>query len=119
MSLASGSFPMLVDGGFDWVDVRDVAEAAVAAAERAPAGSRYIVGGRWASMAELAQLVPASVTGARPPGAHVPLRDCAMAWAPVSTAFSPADGQDAACSPPTPSASCRANTEREPRAGSA
>jgi len=47
---------MLVDGGFDWVDVRDVAETAVAAAERAPPGGRYIVGGRWASMAELAEL---------------------------------------------------------------
>jgi dihydroflavonol-4-reductase len=77
---------MLVDGGFDWVDVRDVAEAAVAAAERAPAGRRYIAGGRWASMAELAGLVCAE-TGARPPRLMCPLF-LARAWAPVSTAFS-------------------------------
>lgn len=86
MSFASGRLPMLVDGGFDWVDVRDVAEAALTAAERAPAGSRYIVGGRWASMAELALHV-CNVTGARPPGLTCPFW-IARAWAPVSAAYS-------------------------------
>jgi dihydroflavonol-4-reductase len=86
MSIAGGRLPMLVDGGFDWVDVRDVAEAALAAAERAPAGSRYIVGGRWASMAELAQLV-CTVTGARLPALTCPFW-IAQAWAPVSAAYS-------------------------------
>lgn len=86
MSMANGRLPMLVDGGFDWVDVRDVVEAALAAAERAPAGSRYIVGGRWASMAELAQHV-CNVTGARPPGLMCPFW-IARAWAPLSAAYS-------------------------------
>lgn len=86
MSIADGRLPMLVDGGFDWVDVRDVAEAALAAAERAPAGSRYLVGGRWASMAELAQLV-CTVTGARLPRLTCPFW-IAQAWAPVSSALS-------------------------------
>jgi len=91
MSIADGRLPMLVDGGFDWVDVRDVAEAALAAAERAPAGSRYLVGGRWASMTELAQLVCA-VTGARLPGLTCPFW-IAQAWAPFSSAFSRAMGK--------------------------
>jgi dihydroflavonol-4-reductase len=64
MSFARGRIPVLVTGGFDWVDVRDVAEAAVAAAERAPAGSRYIIGGHWASVLELARLA-GECTGAR------------------------------------------------------
>jgi dihydroflavonol-4-reductase len=85
MALARGSYPMLIEGGFDWVDVRDIAEAAVCAAETAPAGSRYIIGGRWASMAELADLVCA-VSGARPPRMMCPF-PLAQAWAPVSTAF--------------------------------
>lgn len=85
MAIARGRLPMLVDGGFDWVDVRDVAEAALAAAERAPAGRRYIVGGRWASMAELAGHV-CSATGARPPGLTCPFW-MARAWAPVSAAL--------------------------------
>jgi dihydroflavonol-4-reductase len=86
MAIARGRLPMLVDGGFDWVDVRDVAEAALAAALRAPAGSRYIVGGRWASMAELAGHV-CSVTGARPPGLTCPFW-IARAGAPLSAALS-------------------------------
>ena len=85
MALGKGSYPMLVDGGFDWVDVRDVAEAAVAASERAPRGGRYIIGGRWASMAELAALA-CNVTGARPPKLMCPY-GLAMAFAPVSTGF--------------------------------
>lgn len=86
LAFARGRLPVLVDGGFDWVDVRDVAEVAMAAAERAPAGRRYIVGGRWASMAELAALV-CSETGARPPRIMCPI-GLARAWAPLSTAIS-------------------------------
>jgi dihydroflavonol-4-reductase len=85
MAIARGSYPMLIEGGFDWVDVRDIAEAAVCAAETAPAGSRYIIGGRWASMAELADLVCA-VSGARPPRLMCPF-PVARAWAPLSMAF--------------------------------
>jgi dihydroflavonol-4-reductase len=85
MSFARGRIPMLVDGGFDWVDVRDVAEAAVLAAERAPRGERYIIGGRYASMAELARLVCGEV-GVTPPSISCPY-GIASAFAPVSTAF--------------------------------
>ena len=38
--------PALVDGGFDWVDVRDVVAGALAAADRAPRGARYLLVGR-------------------------------------------------------------------------
>lgn len=85
VALARGRLPMLVDGGFDWVDVRDVAAAAVAASERARPGRRYIVGGRWASMAELAALVCARV-GRTPPRLVCPY-PVARAWAPVSARF--------------------------------
>ena len=84
VAMARGWLPMLVDGGFDWVDVRDVA-AAAAAAVRAPAGRRYIVGGRWASMRELASLVCAQV-GRMPPRLLCPY-PLARAWAPVSAGF--------------------------------
>jgi dihydroflavonol-4-reductase len=85
LAFARGSLPMLIDGGFDWVDVRDVAEAAVAAAECAPTGGRYIVGGRWASMAELARFA-CDAAGARIPRLVCPF-GLARAWAPLSTAF--------------------------------
>jgi dihydroflavonol-4-reductase len=85
MSFARGTIPMMIDGGFDWVDVRDVAEAAIAAARHAPAGGRYIVGGRWASMEELAGII-SEVTGSRVPRLHCPM-SLAEAWAPISTLF--------------------------------
>jgi dihydroflavonol-4-reductase len=57
--LARGSFPALVAGGFDWVDVRDVVEGATKAADLAPTGSDYLLSGHWASLVEIAQLVDA------------------------------------------------------------
>ncbi len=53
LTLAAGRMPALIDAGFDWVDVRDVAASAVAALT-APAGSRYLLGGRYAPLRELA-----------------------------------------------------------------
>ena len=64
--------PGLVAGGFDWVDVRDVAAGILAAADQAPAGSRYLLGGQRATVAELAQLV-AQVTGRRAPWLVAPM----------------------------------------------
>jgi dihydroflavonol-4-reductase len=48
--------PALVDGGFDWVDVRDVAAAMRAAAERGRTGESYLLSGRAAPVRELADL---------------------------------------------------------------
>ena len=62
LSLARGHMPVLVDAGFNWVDVRDVAEAAIAAAETAPFGSNYIISGHWRTLSEIAAAV-ARVTG--------------------------------------------------------
>lgn len=56
LRMATGRMPALVSGAFDWVDARDVAAGILAAADRAPAGSRYLLGGHRASVAELAAL---------------------------------------------------------------
>ena len=64
--------PGLVAGGFDWVDVRDVVDGILAAADRAPAGSRYLLGGQRATVAELARLVE-QVTGRRAPRLVAPM----------------------------------------------
>ncbi|MFO7566788.1 MAG: SDR family oxidoreductase [Enhygromyxa sp.] len=64
--LATGRLPALLDGGFDFVDVRDVAEGTIAAAERGRRGENYILGNSWASLRELAELV-AAAGGKRPP----------------------------------------------------
>lgn len=95
-ALAHGRLPALIDGGFDWVDVRDVAAAAATAAERLVAGPdsngraggaparRYLLPGRWASLAEVADMV-AGVTGVPAPRWAAPLW-AARIGAPFSTA---------------------------------
>lgn len=77
--------PGLVAGSFDWVDVRDVVAGALAAAERAPRGGRYLLGGHRATVKELATLVEA-VTGKRRPRMVSPMW-LARAVAPAAVLF--------------------------------
>lgn len=55
-NLASGAMPVVPRAGFNWVDARDVAEGAIAAALRGGTGRRYILSGSWASLADLGRL---------------------------------------------------------------
>lgn len=71
--LAQRKLPALVAGGFDWVDVRDVVDAALWAAEVAPPGGRYILSGRWVALPEIAALVE-EFTGVPAPRLVVSLR---------------------------------------------
>ncbi len=52
-----GKIPALIHGGYDWVDVRDVAEASVAAVDKGEKGERYLLSGYWKSLGELAELI--------------------------------------------------------------
>ncbi|MFL7810282.1 MAG: NAD-dependent epimerase/dehydratase family protein [Anaerolineae bacterium] len=72
LAICEGRLWALVEGGFDWVDVRDVAEGILRAAERAPAGARYILSGHWASLHDLAELAH-EVTGAPVPRLVFPM----------------------------------------------
>lgn len=79
------NLPVLVTGGFDWVDVRDVVAAALAAATRGRCGENYILSGRWHSMVELARMCQ-TVTGVPVPRFVCPLA-AARIWAPVQVAW--------------------------------
>jgi len=79
--LARGHIPALVSGGFDWVDVRDVVAGALQAEALAPRGARYLLGGTWHTLREVADLVAAE-TGRPAPRLSVPL-GLADAFAPV------------------------------------
>jgi dihydroflavonol-4-reductase len=83
----------LVDGGFDWVDARDVARGMLAAAEVGKTGTSYILSGHWCSMAELGRLAYA-ITKVPPPRWTVPLSVAAMA-APIAGAWARLMRQDA------------------------
>jgi dihydroflavonol-4-reductase len=54
---------ILVDGGFDWVDVRDVVQGAMTAETEGRTGENYLLSGHWLSIRELAEVVH-EVTGA-------------------------------------------------------
>jgi dihydroflavonol-4-reductase len=69
--MARGKLPALVEGGFNWVDVRDVVKAALRAQETAPTGAKYLLSGHWAAVREVAGLV-AELTGAPTPRIVVP-----------------------------------------------
>lgn len=51
-----GRMPVLVQGGFNWVDVRDVVEGIQSAAEHGRTGENYILGGHWSSIGKLARM---------------------------------------------------------------
>jgi dihydroflavonol-4-reductase len=55
LRLYKGTLPALVPGGYDWVDVRDIVQAAISAMTKGKTGERYILSGQWLSVGELAR----------------------------------------------------------------
>lgn len=55
--LARHKLAVLVPGGYDWVDVRDVVEGAIRAEEQSPGGAKYILSGHRASLGDIATIV--------------------------------------------------------------
>jgi dihydroflavonol-4-reductase len=86
IQIATGKIPVLIEGGFDWVDARDVAQTAIKAEESAAAGSRYLLSGHWLSMRDIA-VIAAGIMGNRAPSLVCPMA-VARACAPIITAAS-------------------------------
>jgi dihydroflavonol-4-reductase len=93
LRLANGALPFLVEGGFNWVDVRDVAAGAVRAAEAAQPGAQYILAGHWVSLRDLAALL-AEITGTPAPCWTAPMA-LARIGAPFFTAYGHLTGRRA------------------------
>ncbi len=66
LDLFHRKLPSLVEGGFDWVDARDVASSAIAAAERGRTNESYMVSGHYWTLREIARLVK-RLTDVEPP----------------------------------------------------
>lgn len=56
-SFISGRLPFAVRGGYDFVDVRDVAKGIVSCAEHGESGGSYILSGHYASIREMLEIV--------------------------------------------------------------
>ena len=72
IDLASHKLPALVTGGYDWVDVRDVVQGAMAAEKNAGTGEGYLLSGHWLPMRSIADMVM-EITGTPTPKITVPL----------------------------------------------
>jgi dihydroflavonol-4-reductase len=82
--LARGKLPGLINGGFDWVDVRDVVDGAIQAEMTAPTGSEYLLSGQWASLKKVANIT-SELTGTAAPKFSFPFW-VASVGAPLVTA---------------------------------
>ena len=71
LMIAKGQMPAYIQGPVNVIDVRDVAEAMIRAAEVGEPGERYIIGNWNTTQRELNQLI-AKVVGRRPPLFAVP-----------------------------------------------
>jgi dihydroflavonol-4-reductase len=63
--------PGIIDGGFSIVDARDVAQAMITAVTQGKSGERYIVGGRYLSMADILNALE-QVSGVPAPRRSIP-----------------------------------------------
>jgi dihydroflavonol-4-reductase len=86
LMMANGQMPALIDGGFDWVDARDVAQGAILAEQKAPSGSEYLLSGHWASMQGIADMMK-DISDASIPGFVCPM-PVARFGAPFATIYS-------------------------------
>ncbi|MBN2174301.1 MAG: NAD-dependent epimerase/dehydratase family protein [Bacteroidales bacterium] len=57
MKMYNNSLPMLVPGGYNWVDVRDVVNGAISAMENGQSGERYILSGHYVGLKELSLMI--------------------------------------------------------------
>ncbi len=57
IKMYNNSLPMLVQGGYDWVDVRDVVDGAIAACMKGRKGEKYILSGNWMSLTDLSEKI--------------------------------------------------------------
>ncbi|MEW5869918.1 MAG: hopanoid-associated sugar epimerase [Chloroflexota bacterium] len=83
LDFLKGGMPAYVDTGLTVVDVEDVAEGHLLAAEGGRTGERYILGGENLSLKQILDLL-AEISGRPPTRVRIP-RTVAMAWAYLDT----------------------------------
>ncbi len=71
IKIYKNQLPMLVPGGYNFVDVRDVADAAIQAAKKGRSGERYILSGHWHSLKDLSLMI-GQLTNRKTPGFLAP-----------------------------------------------
>ncbi|WP_327145627.1 NAD-dependent epimerase/dehydratase family protein [Nocardia sp. NBC_01327] len=70
---ARGRVPVMISGGFDLVDVRDVASGLILAGERGKTGENYLLGGHFTNMLHATRLA-AEINGRMKPAFAIPAK---------------------------------------------
>ena len=78
ISYCEGKLPVSVKGGYDFVDVRDVADGVIACCEKGERGQCYILSGEYVSVDNLLNTA-SKITGRKRPLFTVPLKLASMA----------------------------------------
>jgi dihydroflavonol-4-reductase len=68
----NGKNPVLIPGGYNWVDVRDVCAAAISAIKHGIAGESYLIGGSWQSLRTLVHEIE-KLGGQKAPRLELPI----------------------------------------------
>jgi dihydroflavonol-4-reductase len=75
-----GRLPMLIDGGYNWVDARDVCQGALLAEKKGRTGECYLLTGHWVHICEVSRMI-GRLSGRRTTQAIAPLwLATASAW---------------------------------------
>ena len=72
LSFLAGKLPLAVKGGYDFVDVRDVAEGIVSCVEKGVRGKCYILSGHYATIRDILETVAGS-TGIKKAVSYIPI----------------------------------------------
>jgi len=72
LDIYHGRLPMLIDGGYNWVDARDVAQGALLAEKKARRGECYLLTGHWVHICEVSRII-GRITGRKTTQAAAPI----------------------------------------------
>lgn len=57
IQICKNKLPGLVTGGYDWVDVRDIASGTASAIDKGRTGERYLLSGKWLALPDLVKII--------------------------------------------------------------
>jgi dihydroflavonol-4-reductase len=72
IKIYQNKLPMLVPGGYNWVDVRDVVDATIQSVEHGRKGEKYLLSGYYCSLQELSGII-SKISGKKTPSLIAPI----------------------------------------------
>jgi len=84
LDIYHGRLPMLINGGYNWVDARDVSQGALLAEIKGRSGECYLLTGHWVHICEVSRMI-GRITGRKTRQSAAPLwLASAASWLPLA-----------------------------------